>query len=320
MVITGEEAMTNGIRKGQLDWVCPIEKASEFKSWAFKFGMGAKVYLSALLYPNDEERHFAFMIALLKAASQGKFAEMEQYLELLNATGVRAEALLPALEKKFLPSKEIERKRATLKYLGYTRERKPLHEALKDLNVLYLECIKYGYDPGHPTHIARIESLIYTADMPIFRLYLNKESSVEGSELEKTLRAAEALAKDQENTSVSATHSQGGPQFAGATQDRSKRNEGHRREFRKNHRKGHPADKQATASSKKTCTKCGNGNCPTLLKNSEGKPCFASGKKCNVCGKEGHYGKVCRKKGKNLASVAEAHEDESSSDDQSGSF
>ena len=36
----------NRIRKGQIDWVVGLERASDYKSWSFKFKMGAEIYLS----------------------------------------------------------------------------------------------------------------------------------------------------------------------------------------------------------------------------------------------------------------------------------
>ena len=266
-----------GVRKGQIDWISPISQASEFKSWVFRFKMGATCYLSKAVYPEDEERRCAWQISLLRAATLGNFHEMLDMLELLDADGVTCEDVLEHLKKRFLPALETERKRAMQKFVNFTRGSRSLLDAVKELKVLLLDCRKQEYKPDEDTVMLKYESLLSSSDLPIFRLYQMKVGDT-GTEMGRFMRALEELAQDQVPQKPEGT--QGGQPFAGAAVN-----------GRKN---GAANDKQGNGDRRK-CTYCGHGNCPTL--SGEGKEeCPAFGQECRKCGKKGHFKSVCRSK------------------------
>ena len=165
---SGTQNLTNGgpredqsrIRKGQIDWVTGLERSVEFRSWLFKFRVGAQTYLSKSVYPENEERRYAWLNALLRASVLGKNEEMASYLELLDHSGARCEDLLTRLEKRFLPASDVEKKRVTAQFLAFSRAKKSLWEALKEFQQLELECLKFGYDAGEATTIAKLEEMV----------------------------------------------------------------------------------------------------------------------------------------------------------------
>ena len=272
-----------GVRKGQIDWISPISKPSEFKSWAFRFRMGAAVYLSDTVYDIEAERVCAWQIALQRAATLGSFDEMGQLLELLHEDGVSCEDLLTSLEKRFLPALETERKKAMQQFVSYARGKNSLMQAVKDLKVVLLECRRQKYKPDDETVIMKYESLLSANDLPIFRLYQTRFQ--EGTAMERFLTALEELAKDQEGQQQDAN--QGGPPFAGGAVS-SNGNRGNRQGTKL---KGYRGSGDQDEGRK--CKYCGHGNCPAL--NGEDKEsCPAFGKPCLNCGKKGHFKSVCR--------------------------
>jgi hypothetical protein len=279
---------TGGVRKGQIDWITPISKPAEFKSWAFRFKMGASVYLSKQVYDIETERVCAWQIALQRAATLGNFTEMNQLLELLHEDGVECEDLITHLEKRFLPALEIERKKAMQEFQSFTRGKKSLMQAVKDLKVVLLECYRQKYKPDDDTVILNYESLRSPTDLPIFRLYQTRFQS--GATMTKFLTALEELAKDQEGQKPDSQ--QGGAPFAGgAVNSQGNGAAGKRSSRRGGRQKGYRgAGDQDEA---KKCKYCGHGNCPAL-NGDEKDRCPAFGKQCLNCGKKGHFKSVCR--------------------------
>ena len=274
------------IRKGQIDWIIGISKPSDFKSWLFKFKVGSRVYLSNEVYTDEQERHDAWMNALVIAATRGNFEEMLYYLELLENDGVRCETLLEHLERKFVPTAELARKQSIEAFMKYTRNRKTLMEAVKELRVIVLECNKHGYNPEKETLIAKYESLLQTQELPIFRSYEDRYKSLPfTTEFEKYLRALEELAKDQEEKKPNKETEV--ETFAGAAKQK----------FRKDtKRSGYRSKKndEENATNKSKCTRCGYP-CPATKGKGKDK-CPAANKTCNKCGKKGHFAEVCRTK------------------------
>ena len=82
------------VRPGQLDWVTPIKTSADLKRWAFQFRFGAEVYLSKTVYPNENERSVAWINALLRAATQGGFSELEDLIALFHSKKFSCENLL----------------------------------------------------------------------------------------------------------------------------------------------------------------------------------------------------------------------------------
>ena len=115
------------VRKGQIDWVIGIAKATDFRKWSFKFTVGAKTYLSSDVYSDREERRYAWLMALIRAATLGGFEEMNNLIELYDSDGLRCEALLKKLEEAFMPVIEVERRKAVSAFMAYERGRKSLN-------------------------------------------------------------------------------------------------------------------------------------------------------------------------------------------------
>ena len=284
------------IRKGQIDWIVGLDKAAEFKSWSFKFKMGAATYLSKDVYQNDDERRFAWVNALIRASSLGKFQELCDQVELLDASGFKCEKLLEKLEKRYLPAIDVEKKRISSMFLSFNRNRSSLLDSYKSLQQILLECRKYGFVPGEETEQAKLEELILPEELPIFRLYIERErtNNEDDSELELIRSAIEALGKDQEDKRKGSNQST--PIFAGTTQRgvRSDRSEKVPR------RKGHPERSGVEAGKLKqgNCGRCGK-NCPAARGEPKEKG-YAFDKECRKCGKKNHFESVC-KSGKTAA-------------------
>ena len=270
------------IRKGQIDWIVGISKPAEFKSWIFKFKVGARIYLSSDVYQNEEELHNAWLNALVIAATKGSFEEMMYILELLESEGVRGEKLLEHLERKFAPTAEIERKQAIEAFMKYTRGKKTLMEAVKELKIIVLECNKNGFKPDKETLIAKYEMLLDSQELPIFRSYEDRYKGLPfTTELEKYIRALEELAKDQEDKKPRKEHES--ETFAGASKQSFRKRSGYRSQ-----------KKEEESSTKQKCTRCGLP-CPAAKGKGYDK-CPAANKTCNKCGKKGKYADVCRSK------------------------
>ena len=293
------------VRKGQLDWVIGIAKATDFKSWSFKFKVGATTYLSKAVYPVEEERRYAWLNALIRAASLGGFEEMNELLELYDDDGVRCEDILKKLQDRFLPASDIEKRKATNAFMTFVRGNKSLSEAAKNLRVIILECHKYGYRPDAETLKAKYESILFAVEVPIFRLYVKNNDSEEGtSELDMCIRAIEDLGKDQEGVK---SESGGAPEFAGGA-FASRKGDPRRKGFVSSNSNSDEQD--AGKSSKSKCTKCGK-KCPA----SKGGPkekCYAFEKECRKCGELGHFEVVCRIKSASKANAAASDEQQQS--------
>lgn len=295
------EEQARRIRRGQIDWIVGLEKATEFKSWVFKFKMGAHTYLSKEVYPDAEERRFAWVNALIRASSLGKFQELCDQVELLDAAGYRCEKLLEKIEKRYLPVTEVERKRATSQYLSFSRGKATLLESLKQLQHLLLECRKYGYYPGEETQIAKLEDLILPEERSVFRINVERcfERRPEfdsDSRIEKIMEVIEALGKDQEDIRKGGSS---GPRFAGGSWRKGNDKKGPRR-------KGHPErreEKSQGSKKPKQCGRCGK-ECP-FARGEPKEKCFAFEKECRKCSKIGHFESVCKTKVANTAVIDE---------------
>lgn len=165
------------VRKGQIDWVPAIKNVGELRLWLIKMSAGTRIFLSKEVYPDEEERRWAFKYACIHAASIGHFDEMVLYIELLDADEITCEKLLKKIEEKFLPAQDIERKKSSAAFMAYTRRGKSLSEAVKELKVLVLECKKLGYSPDKETLITKYESLLASQELPLYRIYLKQDDS-----------------------------------------------------------------------------------------------------------------------------------------------
>ena len=286
----------NRIRKGQIDWVVGLERASDYKSWSFKFKMGAEIYLSKEVYPKDEDRRFAWVNALIRASALGRYQELCDEVELLDSSGIRCEMLLEKLEKRYLPALDIEKKKTTSKYLSFCRGKSTLLESFKNMQQILLECRKYGYDPGKETQLAKLDELILSEDRPIFRLYVDREKAKDGtnslSELDLTISAIEALGKDLDEKTLKGSRND--EQFAGGAF--KKRHESRKAGYGQQDPKRSGFRSEIKTGSKQTCKKCGF-NCNAVK--GQGK-CPAAEKECRKCGKIGHFESVCFSKTKQI--------------------
>ena len=313
-----ESHIVNRVRKGQVDWVPPLSKAAEFKSWRFRFSMGAGCYLTTEVYPSDDERRCAWQIALLRAATLGNFGEMIQLLELWDNDGVTCEDLLQRLERQFMPSVEAELKKAMQHFVAFSRGKRSLSQAVKDLKVALLECQKQGYRPDPQKKQLKFEALLSATEIPILRLYTDQEKRLQGSlggcrranggkddaaEFEVFMRALEALAKDQEEQR-SNVDSSNGP-FAGGAFDKTKDADGKKKSHQPK-RSGYRGD---GGKDEQKCPKCGF-SCGAVRGKGKDK-CPAVDKECRKCGKKGHFESVCRS-GKSQASKTDKKQNEKS--------
>lgn len=273
------------IRKGQLDWVENIDKPSDFRSWRYRFGIGARIYLSKEVYPNEEDRQSAWLMALIKAGS--KFPEMCQLIELYDNAGSKCEEILKKLADRFLPADDIDRKRATAQFMAYVRSRQSLLEATKGLKLVLLECQKFGYTPDNETVKAKFESLIRPEERPMYRLYLKNEEE-DDTGYGQVLQAVEALGKDQEDASKGSSGVS--TDFAGGAFSHGSKEKKHRDPRRKGFLPRSGDGKSAT----QICDRCGK-NCP-FTRGQDKTKCYAHDKPCKKCGKKGHFEKMCKTK------------------------
>jgi hypothetical protein len=296
--------------------------------------MGAGCYLSPDVYTKPAERRCAWQIALLHAANEGKFEEMKQLLELLDADGVTCEGLLVRLQQRFMPSVELELRKAMQQFVAFTRGKRSLLQAVKDLKVLLLECQKRGYRPDSMTLTLKFESLLPQSDMPIFRLYQDREarrdslsrpgtassasstSSAPRVSLETTnsptekdaedgtvrddnefdvfMRALEALARDQEEQKGKVDGGKQDLPFGGGAFDGQREKDG-RRPGRKPKRSGYRGGDRGDGKDAKDSKSCPNcGRRCDAMKGKGKDKCPAVDKECHKCGQKGHFGFVCR--------------------------
>lgn len=281
------DLIRSSVRKGQIDWVPAISRASDFKQWEYKFRTGARVYLSKDVYTNEEERHFGWIIAMTRAPTLGNFPQMCDLIELFDHEGLRCEQILDKLKDRFLPLLDVERKAATSAFLGYTRGGKSLSIAVKELQDCILACHKTGYKPDAETVVNRYESLLKAQEAPLYRLYVLNDTSDSRSESDKCIRALEMLAKEQESIKPqpNAETNFAGVAHAGNNRGQRQRNGPRRAGY------GNPPAQNNTSQE---CGRCGKGNCPTVRGEPKEK-CFAQGKECKACGKMNHFERKCRK-------------------------
>ena len=289
------------VRKGQVDWIPSISRGSEFKSWRFRFAMGAGIYMTKEVYPAGKERRFAWQVALLRAATMGGFGEMLQLLELWDCEGIYCEELLERLERHFLPSTEAELKTAMQQFVAFSRGRRSLNQAVNDLKVILLQCQKLGYRPDPLTKQLRFEALLSAGEIPMLRMYEEREARLQGEEgrvplgtkptddakaYEVFMNALQALAIDQEQKVQVDASTQGTGPFAGGIFDR--RGDG-KKAHHKPKRTGYRA---CDTTQEKPCQRCGR-RCGAVRGDDKEK-CPAIDKECRKCGKKGHFESVCR--------------------------
>ena len=296
------------IRKGHLDWVTGIANASEFRSWSFAFSKGAKMFLSVEAYTKEDERMDAFMNAYLRAAHLGGFDDMRTMLELYDRKGIKGEEILKKLQDRYLPTAEIEKKKAMQNFLKFDKGGRSLFQAVKDLNVLLLECFKAGYQPDDLTVQGIFEGLVPANQLTLYRILKEKMSSLKAlsaltpeEDLKYTMQAVEEMGKVQEMANMANDE----PPFAGGAFGKDKRGKGKGKWNPK--RKGYNNAENGTndreqAQQKSKCTRCGK-RCPY----SKGQPldtCYAYNKDCHKCGGKGHYGPLCKTKPKEGSKAA----------------
>lgn len=286
-----EDLPPTRIRQGQIDWVPAFEKISQFRMWHFQFRIGASTYLSERVYPNEEERHLAWLTALLKASSLGKNEELARLLELYDRTGVKCDAMLKKLEERYKPAIDLEKQKATEKFLTFTRGRLALTEAIKQLRDCLLEAQKLCYNPDEETIVLKFESLLKMEERPLYRIYLAQDNS-ERSKQDKTIGVLESLGRDME--AGKGDGGSGSAAFAGGAFG-SNRGPGRRdgRSDRRPKRSGFAQNGEEKASKVKTCDRCGLAHCKSL-KDGKRESCKAFDKVCHSCNKKGHFSSVCR--------------------------
>jgi hypothetical protein len=282
----GGPSEDRGIKKGELLWTPALKKDGDIRLWLFMFEAGAVMYLSKEVYPKTEERRYAWLNALIRAASLGGNEEMIRLLQLYDANGVRCEDLLKKIEAKFLPAQEIERKKVSTAFMHYQRENKTLTEAVKELKVLVMECAKLGYTPDDHTLQTKYESLLQNREVNFYRLYLKHDDYKDHEGAEKAIRVIEDIGRDDE---AGLPGQDSTPPFSGGAWDKKK---GPRRQgYTKNTPKDKPSGQQRQEDGKK-CKYCGD-HCPGMK--GEGKEkCFAWGKKCTKCNKQNHLASMCK--------------------------
>lgn len=282
------------VRKGQFDSVPSISKGSEYEDWLWKFDIWAQMYLTKDVYTTDKDRRIAWLNALIRAATLGGFEEMITLLQLYDIEGVRCEGLLDKLGARFLRDAKLEQKQATSAFMKFSRGKRTLLEAVKDLRVVVLKCHKHNFRPDKNTLEAKYESLLHAEEMPLYKIYL-KQDDTDDSDLEKCIKALEELAKDQDDTRPKAANTpngHGSPPFAGiGTKGKAGR-----------HRSGYMSGTSAPPQT--NCTRCGKA-CPAT-KGQVKEKCFAHDKECRKCGKKGHFESMCRSKQKAKTALAAA--------------
>jgi hypothetical protein len=294
------------VRQGQIDWVPAFEKTTEFRTWLFIFRTGAGTYLSKKVYPDAEERKFAWLNALLKAATLGKNMELVRYLDLCDRNGTKCESLLKKLEQKYQPAIEREEQKATESLLMYLRGNKTLTDAVKELNERVLECRKLGYDPDEKTLIKKYETLLTQQERPLYRLY--SETYAEGgTDFETTVRVLEKLGRDQEPDKTREHGS--GPVFAGHANARQNKQ-------KKHHRHGYAENRNERAEVT-NCQRCGSHKCKSMQSGNK-EDCNAYDKDCKKCGKKGHFFKMCKTKNAKRNAAAAVTEAKHSSSTEKG--
>jgi hypothetical protein len=290
------EYRKSGVRPGQLEWVPLIRNRGELKRWIFKFAFGAEIYLSPEVYPDQKKRKLAWMNALLRAATQGGFEEMEDLLALLHSNDKSCEELLEALKQHFLPAEEAERVRASREFLNFARGKTTLLESVRALGKKVLECGRLGYVPDDATVQLQYEALLLPTEKPLYRSYYGQVDASITEKRARTLAAIEALGIDLEGESPK--QQTDGYQFAGGAVPK-RRAAPKRKGFEPTGKAN--VHKQATEQS--MCGMCGSGACMSL----QGKgreACKAYGKQCKNCGKTGHFAIKCRSKPSEKAGIA----------------
>ena len=281
------------IRPGQIDWVTALERPADFKSWLFRFRIGSKMYLSEKVYPDEDERRFAWLNALLRAATLGKNEEMIRLLELYDNGGTTCEELLVNLEKRFMPEEEMERKRTTLAFMAFNRGKRTLTNAVKELKIVLLDCERYGFSPDDATRRAKYESLLLSSELPFFTLYLNADKSQlsiatnRESETEKVIRVLEKYGRDQDG--IRSVDNGNGPTFAGSSFSDNRKGSKEKKPKRKGFATFANGREENPNRNTPPCKKCGRV-CAAVKGTGA---CPAQDRTCNKCGKIGHFEKQC---------------------------
>ena len=302
---SGDSRSRNAVRQGQLDWVSAVRNAEELQRWMLKFKFGAEMYLSEDIYPVEKKRETAWMNAILRAADLGGFKELEDLLLLFHENGVKCEELLESIKTFFLPTQDAEKEKASNELLSFQRGSLSLREAVRTLSVKLLECGRHNYKPDQATIELRYKNLLAPNEKVHFPTYLAKVDPQVRDTVKRTIAAIEVLSIELDTTTLSSNHREV-PSFAGGAfpkRDKTIRRKGlHKpKEIAK--------DSAQTASKKTKCTRCGYDNCKSLEKGQTKELCTANGKKCNVCGKTGHFSSMCRSRSKQAVAGAAADAD-----------
>ena len=216
-------------------------------------------------------------------------------LELLHEDNVKCKTLLTSLEKRFLPSLQIERQRVIREFTGFTRGSRSLMQAVKDLKLVLLECHKQKYKPDADTIMLKYESLVPQTNFPLLNLYKMKVDQ-SGTDMDIFMRAIEDLALHHEGPAPKLP-GQGSSPFAGATGAVGGYRGGN---GDRNKSKGFRGGQDTSTK----CSNCGNANCPTMKGEARDR-CFAFNKECKNCQKKGHFMVTCRQP-KQAAPTAQA--------------
>lgn len=302
-----EDSRKHAIRPGQLDWVTPVENTTELKRWIEKFEFGADIYLSKEVYPDEKKRRTAWMTALLRGCTLGKFKEMEDLLMLLHGNEVKCEAILDELKAYFLPAENKQLEQAANAFHHFKRGDLSLREAVRALSIKALECGRHGYKPDPTTVELAYKALLSPHEKLHFPSYLSQVDVTITDKVKRTAQALEHMASNIDSSGASDSVGADSHPFAGGASSRFKQGKTPKRKglHKPKEQDRKPAPKTASSSSKGKCARCGYSTCKSLLEGHGKKECPAYGQTCNHCGKEGHFESVCR--GKEQGAPAKAH-------------
>lgn len=271
-------------KPGQIDWVKKLDSAEHWKRWRYTFQRNAKVYLSKIVYPDDEMRHDAYIVALLKAAEGSKIQEkLETLIQLHDEVkGVKCEEMLDGLERDLLPMTETDRRLVIDQFMKFQRGAKSLLDAVTELSQLVLKCKQLKFEPNDDTVTYKYMSLLNREENALYGPYYSNTGN--GSELEKTIQAVEAMARKLAEVGTCSVNMANGISCAANGNGN----------YKGNGKKPKRAGFNSNGKKKKArpCGKCGRKSCEG------GGKCSAADLECYKCGKTGHLQAMCRSAGK----------------------